>query len=473
MFIAMIAQPRDEIVLSGETGASVAIVVREIASRLARQHRVVVYARQGPSQHSQEIGPQGIEVHRVAGGSRSVNKGVEMLKGFVPGTYPHFASTRFFRGFFHRVAADLARLQPDVILLETYAQFAPLFRAACPRARIALHAHDETLAHLDPGSTEASLREVDLVLAVSDQLARSLRERFPRLADRVRTLRNGIDLTHWTPAVAPESPADGGEPGRLEETVMPERPPASSELESLAEGGQPERSAENGTPEHRAEGGEPVILYVGRVSPEKGLHVLADAFASGVLPRVPGARLEIVGPPGLMPYAFVETLSDNPLMAQLSVFYGRNPIDKVRTQLFGARTSYVRALRSRLGPEASSHVQFRGAVPYGKLPAVYRAADLLVHPTVCNEQPVPILEAMACGLPVVASRLGGRELVVDGETGFVVEAGDPSALAAAICRLFGDRELRRSMGVAGRARAERFTWDQSVSVLLGYLDEAP
>lgn len=437
MLIALIAQPRDEIVLSGETGASVAIVVREIACRMARQHRVVVYARQGPSQPAQEIGPQGIEVHRVPGGSRSVNKGVELLKGFVPGTRPHFASTRFFRGFFHRVAADLARLQPDVILLETYAQFAPLFRLACPRARIALHAHDETLAHLDPGSTETGLREVDLVLAVSDQLARSFCGRFPRLADRVRILRNGIDLATWTPAGESERPVDGAEPKRP------------------------------------ADDGEPVALYVGRVSPEKGLHVLADAFASGVLPRVPGARLEIVGPSGLMPYAFVETLSDNPLMAQLSVFYGRNPIDKVRKQLLGARTSYVRALRSRLGPEASSRVRFRGAVPYERLPAVYRAADLLVHPTVCNEQPVPILEAMACGLPVVATRLGGRELVVDGETGIVVEAGDPSALAAAICRLLGDRELRRSMGAAGRVRAERFTWDQSVSALQGYLDEAP
>jgi glycosyltransferase involved in cell wall biosynthesis len=69
--------------------------------------------------------------------------------------------------------------------------------------------------------------------------------------------------------------------------------------------------------------------------------------------------------------------------------------------------------------------------------------------------PISILEAMAAGLPVVASAVGGiPEIVVDGETGLIVPPRDPDALAAALRRLLDDPELRRRMGDAGRARAE-------------------
>ena len=62
---------------------------------------------------------------------------------------------------------------------------------------------------------------------------------------------------------------------------------------------------------------------------------------------------------------------------------------------------------------------------------------------------------MAAGLPVVASRVGGvPEQVVDGETGLLVDPGDPKPLAAALERLTGDPALRRRLGAAGRVRAE-------------------
>jgi glycosyltransferase involved in cell wall biosynthesis len=69
-----------------------------------------------------------------------------------------------------------------------------------------------------------------------------------------------------------------------------------------------------------------------------------------------------------------------------------------------------------------------------------------------------VIEAMAAGLPVVASSVGGLpELVADGETGILVPAGDAVALAEALARLLDDPELRRSYGAAARRRAlERF-----------------
>jgi glycosyltransferase involved in cell wall biosynthesis len=70
--------------------------------------------------------------------------------------------------------------------------------------------------------------------------------------------------------------------------------------------------------------------------------------------------------------------------------------------------------------------------------------------------PVSILEAMAAGLPVVATDVGGiAEAVVDGETGILVPAADPQALAGALEQLVADVELRRRLGAGGRARALR------------------
>jgi glycosyltransferase involved in cell wall biosynthesis len=82
--------------------------------------------------------------------------------------------------------------------------------------------------------------------------------------------------------------------------------------------------------------------------------------------------------------------------------------------------------------------------------------DIFVLSTFSEGLPMTVLEAMAAGLPVVASAVGGiPELVVDGETGLTFRAGDADALAAALARLLDDPALRRRLGAAGRARLER------------------
>jgi glycosyltransferase involved in cell wall biosynthesis len=82
-----------------------------------------------------------------------------------------------------------------------------------------------------------------------------------------------------------------------------------------------------------------------------------------------------------------------------------------------------------------------------------RSATIYVHPSRHEMQPLAILEAMAAGLPVVASRAGGiPDLVRDGETGVLVPPGDAVALADALERLLGDDELTARLGVAGHER---------------------
>jgi glycosyltransferase involved in cell wall biosynthesis len=86
----------------------------------------------------------------------------------------------------------------------------------------------------------------------------------------------------------------------------------------------------------------------------------------------------------------------------------------------------------------------------------YRAADLYVHPARADTFPTTVLEAHACGLPVVASDVGGiPEQVVEGETGHLVPTGDAQAMADAIRGLLADEPRRRSFAFAARRRAEQ------------------
>src|SRR5207253_2830006 len=82
-----------------------------------------------------------------------------------------------------------------------------------------------------------------------------------------------------------------------------------------------------------------------------------------------------------------------------------------------------------------------------------QASDVFLHPAVTEGIPNAVVEAMACAVPVVATRCGGvPEAVTDGVEGFVVPPRDPEALTQALVRLAQDPALRRRMGDAGRAR---------------------
>jgi L-malate glycosyltransferase len=89
------------------------------------------------------------------------------------------------------------------------------------------------------------------------------------------------------------------------------------------------------------------------------------------------------------------------------------------------------------------------------LPSVLRGADLFLLPSETESFGLAALEAMSCGVPVIASRVGGvPEVVIDGETGLLAPVGDIPAMATHVVRLLADAPLRTRMGADGRKRAE-------------------
>lgn len=115
-------------------------------------------------------------------------------------------------------------------------------------------------------------------------------------------------------------------------------------------------------------------------------------------------------------------------------------------------------------------VHVTGPLPHDRVLALHEVADVVVLPSVWKEPfPRVLLEAMAAGRAVVATRTGGiPELVEDGVTGLLVPARDPCALAAALLKVLGDDSLRKRLRCAGRERVlRRFTSEETCGLLVG------
>jgi phosphatidylinositol alpha-1,6-mannosyltransferase len=134
-----------------------------------------------------------------------------------------------------------------------------------------------------------------------------------------------------------------------------------------------------------------------------------------------------------------------------------------------ARGTYE-ALARKLG--ISDQVRFVGFVPRTEIASCFASAHVFASPSFCEGMSIAVLEAMAAALPVVVTRTGGTdELVEEGTNGLTFEWGDVNALAGHLRLLATDRALARRMGAAGRARAVHFSWDAVSRRYLGLFAE--
>jgi glycosyltransferase involved in cell wall biosynthesis len=117
----------------------------------------------------------------------------------------------------------------------------------------------------------------------------------------------------------------------------------------------------------------------------------------------------------------------------------------------------------------ADRTEFVGRVPYDEVHQQHQLLDVAVFPSIDESESfgVSVVEAQACGVPVVVSRVGGLpEVVVDGETGYVVPARSPAALAEAVAKLLLNHELRANMGKRARMHvASRYTLSESVDLM--------
>jgi glycosyltransferase involved in cell wall biosynthesis len=191
-----------------------------------------------------------------------------------------------------------------------------------------------------------------------------------------------------------------------------------------------EESRETLRREFALDGDLPIVATVSVLRPKKGIEVLLDAVRA-----VPDARFLIIGD--------------------------------------GPKRSEWEALARSLG--VASRVRWAGFRT--DVDALLAGCDLFVHPTLDDALPTVLLEAVAAGLPVVASSVGGiPEIVTPGVTGELVVPGDPNALAASIRTLLGDQPMLKRMREEASVQADRFStsaWmDRLTAVYRAALNDA-
>ena len=162
------------------------------------------------------------------------------------------------------------------------------------------------------------------------------------------------------------------------------------------------------------------VLFVGRLEWWKGPDIVAEAIPH-ILRTLPNVRFTFVGSDGA--WSGGQRFSD--------------------------------LLQSSLPAQCLAKIRFLASVSHDRMPDLYRTATVVVVPSRWEGFGFVCAEAMACGRPVVASRVGGlAELIEDGVSGLLVTPEDPNALADALIRLLRDKKRRQQMGQAARRRAE-------------------
>ncbi|HEX3338060.1 MAG TPA: glycosyltransferase family 4 protein [Pseudolabrys sp.] len=406
--IAIIFMPVNEVrppVSLTTYGSAGDLVMDEIARRLARSHDVIAYCARGEDQQKIEW-CDGVEYRRM---STSIDRWVfakyQKTMRLIDlvcrrnAMQAIFNSALWYRQFIAEVSADQALLDCDIVHIMNLSQFVPFIRARVPKARIVLHMHCQWLEEFDAAVIGRRIDAADLVLGVSDFIAAGVRRRFPSFAERCSHIHNGADIPLFA------RPAG----------VLPK----------------PKQ-----------------LLYVGRLAPEKGVHVLLDAFQM-VLAHHPDAHLELIGQQRVFPLEALFPGCQDPHLLEIESYFRPG--------------AYAELLRAKISEFPSGAISFlNDGLKFSELAPHYHAAAIFAFPSVCEESfGMPLVEAMASATPVVATRGGAfPEIVEHGRTGLLVERSDAPALADAILQLLSSPDQRDAMARAAVERVSTmFSWD--------------
>ncbi|BAU62692.1 glycosyl transferase group 1 [Stanieria sp. NIES-3757] len=407
MKIAFINQPWT-IAAPPQGSDSTGIWTYQVARYLTNNCEVIYYGNQAKSEKSNYFDEQ-ICYRGISLKFDSFLKPLRILekKLNLNPQVPYFASQLYYLGYILLVALDLKKQQCDIIHIHNFSQFVPIVRYFNPRAKIVLHMHCEWLSQLHAPTIAKRIAQADLILSCSNYITNKIRDRFPQFAARCQTVYNGVNTDIFVPN-------------------------PHQQFNSIA----------------------PKLLFVGRISPEKGIHLLIEAFER-VVQRYPQAQLIIVGPEVIVAKEFLTDLSDNPQITALAPLYA---------------SSYLQYLKNQISPHLVSQVTFTGSLRQEELVPYYQNADLVVNPSLSEAFGMSLVEAMACEIPVIGARVGGMpeaicsagaSAIAENVTGLLFESGNTVALAETILQILAEPSLQVSLGKAGRARVlELFSWQR-------------
>lgn len=347
-------------------GGAIQIYIDGILPYLAKQHRITVFGIQYPGLPAEEV-----------------RNSVRYIRVPAKNTAEYVANLK-------------AKITPDFDLIHVFNR--PLFVLALskdlPLARFSLSLHNEMF---HPGKISAEearkcVDRVEFINTVSNFIAGSVLKRVPEAQAKLNVVYSGADVNLYKPVWTPE-----GRQNRIE------------------------LKKKYGLEGYR------VVLFIGRLSVKKGLHVLLQAMKK-VMENDPKAALVIVG----------------------SKWYGDNRHDE-----------YTRSLNT-LAKELRGPVVFTGFLPPAEIPAHYNLGDIFVCPSQWDEPLARVhYEAMAAGLPILTTNRGGNaEVIVNFKNGIVVDDyANHLAFADNINKLFSNKEKIREMGRTGRKFAEeKYNW---------------
>ena len=309
-----------------------------------------------------------------------------------------------------RIAIDVKKNKIEILHIHNYSQFASVIRFINPNVKIFLHMHCEWLTQLDEKIISKRLSKVDRVIGCSNYITNTVKNSFKQFRDKCLTLENGVDIDTFKNCGSSGSNSNNDEIN---------------------------------------------ILFVGRVSPEKGLHTLFEAF-NNVFQNHKNITLHIVGPIKSAPINFIVGLTDDKNIKELKRFYNRE--------------NYSDQLTKILAEEAMQKVIFHGHVHSNKLKTYYNMADIIVNPSFSESFGMSLIEAMASGVPVIASRIGGMvEIVENSKGGVLYEAGNEDELSECMSKLISDVSLRSLLAKRGREyTSDHYSWNTIVNKLNSY-----
>lgn len=388
---------------------SVALLTDELSRRMVSHAAVSAFCRRWKKQPA-NAEFRGVKYRRCSVAvDRWIKLGLQTLdrKGWRDPQLPFVASKWCYRQFIDGVIHQLEREPADVVHVQNFSQFVPLLRDALPKTKIVLQMHCEWLNQFRPDVVKGRIAACDGVLGVSGFLADKIKQHFPQFSDRVGHVYNGAN------------------------PPPPNLPPV------------PRKEKE--------------ILFVGRQSPEKGVHLVLDAFKL-VLKAHPDAHLTLIGPITVVPPEMILPFCDDPKLTAIGELYQPG--------------AYEKLLADKVNSFSDLKVTFlREGLDHDRLWPYYQSAQIFCSPSVWEEPfGMPLVESMMNGCCPVASDGGAFPEILDGgEAGCIVERGSVDALANALIDLLGDPKRCRRYGELAKLRAESmFTWDAVGESLWNY-----